>query len=155
MISVHPYPENSSIPPSFAHPRTTAVGLADYDKLVALLGKAFGATSQRGSTLPIVYGECGLQRQIPGVKASVYTGAEQPSMSVIDEQQQAAAYAEAIETAAWSATVRMLSFFHVTDEPQFERLQTGVVYAGDTAKSSLQPVSDAAAGARDGKVEGK
>ena len=34
MFSIHPYPENSSIPPGFAHPNTTSIGLADYDKLI-------------------------------------------------------------------------------------------------------------------------
>ena len=152
MFSIHPYPENSSIPPNFAHPRTTAIGLADYDKLVALLGGAFDGTAQPGSTLPIVYGEYGLQTQIPPDKASVYTGAEQPAVRAIDEQQQAAGYAEAIKIAACSPTVKMLLFFHVTDEPQLERLQTGVFYADDTPKSSLKPVGDAAAKARDGAI---
>jgi hypothetical protein len=152
MFSIHPYPESSSIPPSFAHPRTTAIGLADYDKLVALLGGAFDGTAQPGSTLPIVYGEYGLQTQIPPEKASVYTGAEQPAVRAIDEQQQAAAYADAIKIAACSPTVKMLLFFHVTDEPQLERLQTGVFYADDTPKSSLKPVADAAAKARDGAI---
>ena len=36
MFSIHPYPENSSIPPTFEHPQSTSIGLADYDKLVAL-----------------------------------------------------------------------------------------------------------------------
>src|SRR5258708_2155499 len=37
----HPYGDNSSQPPSFQHPNTTTTGLADYGKLVALLGTAF------------------------------------------------------------------------------------------------------------------
>ena len=65
MFSLHPYPENSSIPPTFAHPQSTSIGLADYDKLVALLGDAFDGTAQAGSSLPIVYGEYGLQTVIP------------------------------------------------------------------------------------------
>ena len=38
----------------------------------------------------------------------------------------------------------MLLFFHVSDEPQLERLQTGVFYADDTPKSSLEPIAHAA-----------
>ena len=152
MFSIHPYPENSSIPPSFAHPLGTAIGLADYRKLVRLLGGAFDGTTQPGSTLPIVYGEYGLQTVIPPDKAAVYTGAEQPVVKPISEQQQAEAYAQAIAIAACSPTVKMLLLFHVTDEPQLERLQTGVFYADDTPKSSLKPVADAAAKARDGAV---
>jgi hypothetical protein len=152
MFSIHPYPENSSIPPTLAHPHTTAIGLADYDKLVGLLGAAFDGTAQPGSTLPIVYGEYGLQTVIPPDKAGIYTGAEQQAVKAISEQQQAEGYAEAIDIAACDPTVKMLLFFHVTDEPQLERLQTGVYYADDTPKSSMTPVADAAARARDGDV---
>jgi hypothetical protein len=152
MFSIHPYPENSSIPPTFEHPNSTAIGLADYDKLVAALGTAFDGTDQPGSTLPIAYGEYGLQTEIPASKSAGYTGAEQPTTKAIDEQAQATAYAEAITIAACHPNVRMLLFFHVSDESQLERLQTGVYYADDTPKSSLGLVADATAKARDGDL---
>ena len=44
-LAIHPYPENSSIPPTFAHPNTTPIGIADYAKLV-------GAARPRPSTAP-------------------------------------------------------------------------------------------------------
>jgi hypothetical protein len=153
MFSIHPYPESSSIPPGFEHPNSTSIGLADYDKLVAALGAAFDGTAQPGSTLPIAYGEYGLQTQIPPAKAGAYTGTEQPSVRAIDEGQQAEWYAEAIRLATCSPNVRMLLFFHVSDEPQLERLQTGVFYADDTPKSSLTAVAEAAARARGGDID--
>lgn len=153
MFSIHPYPENSSIPPTFEHPHSTSIGLADYDKLVASLGAAFDGTAQPGAKLPIAYGEYGLQTAIPAAKSARYTGAEQPTTKPIDEPTQAAAYAEAIMLAACQPNVRMLLFFHVSDEPQLERLQTGVFYADDTPKSSLVQVAEAAARARAGDVE--
>jgi hypothetical protein len=153
MFSIHPYPENSSIPPSFEHPNSTSIGLADYDKLVSALGSAFDGTAQPGSTLPLVYGEYGLQTQIPGSKSAGYSGAEQPTTKPIDEQAQATAYTEAITIAACQPNVRMLLFFHVSDEVQLERLQTGVFYADDTPKSSMLRVAEAAATARNGEVE--
>jgi len=42
----------------------------------------------------------------------------------------------------------MLLFFHVSDEPQLERLQTGVFYADDTPKASLEPIAQAALAAQ-------
>ena len=51
-LSIHPYPDNSSQPPTTAHPNTTTIGIADYDKLVALLGQAFDGTAQPGSAAP-------------------------------------------------------------------------------------------------------
>ena len=152
MFSIHPYPENSSIPPAFEHPNGTSIGLADYDKLVASLGAAFDGTAQPGSTLPIAYGEYGLETKIPATKSAAYTGAEQTTTKPIDEQAQAIAYAEAITIAACHPNVRMLVFFHVSDEPQLERLQTGVFYADDSPKSSLTLVASAAAKARDGDL---
>ena len=47
------------------HPRGTSIGIADYDKLVALLGEAFDGTAQPGSKLPIAYTEFGVQAKIP------------------------------------------------------------------------------------------
>jgi hypothetical protein len=153
MFSLHPYPENSSIPPGFQHPRSTSIGLGDYDKLVALLGEAFDGTGQPGSSLPIVYGEYGLQTVIPPGKSGVYSGGEQAPTKPIDEGSQGAAYATAIRMAACQANVRMLLFFHVSDEPQLERLQTGVYYADDTPKASLGPVADVARAAASGRIE--
>jgi hypothetical protein len=37
-LAINPYPDNSSQPPTFAHPKTTTIGVADYEKLVALHG---------------------------------------------------------------------------------------------------------------------
>ena len=48
------------------HPNSTTIALADYAKLVALLGTAFDGTAQPGSTLPIVYGEFGVEIADPG-----------------------------------------------------------------------------------------
>ena len=62
------------IPPAFAHPKTTSIGIADYDELVALLGTAFDGTAQAGSDLPIVYGEYGVETNVPPDKAKLYTG---------------------------------------------------------------------------------
>jgi hypothetical protein len=75
-LAIHPYPENSTIPPTLAHPNTTPIGIADYTKLVGLLTKAFQGTGQPGATLPILYAEYGVETQIPAGKASEYTGTE-------------------------------------------------------------------------------
>ena len=61
----HPYAESSRVPLDQPHPRTTTIGLADYDKLVGLLGAAFDETEQAGSELPILYGEIGVETSVP------------------------------------------------------------------------------------------
>jgi hypothetical protein len=47
----------------------------------------------------------------------------------------------------------MLLFFHVSDEPQLERLQTGVYYADDTPKASLERVVGVARAAERGRID--
>ena len=97
-----------------------------------------------------MYGEYGLQTVIPPAKAGLHrrrAAATKP----IDEAAQARAYADAIAIAACDPTVKMLLFFHVSDEQELERLQTGVFYADDTPKSSLRAVARAARQARLGR----
>ena len=140
MFSIHPYGETSSIAPEFRHPRSTTIGLADYEKLVALLGEAFDGTPQPGSSLPIVYGEYGIESAIPPQRAGGYTGAEVDSVHPVDEETQGRWYAQAIALARCQPNVRMLFLFHVSDERELERLQTGVRYADDAPKTSLRAV---------------
>ena len=73
MFAIHPYLIPSKLPPTFAHPLTTTIGVADYPKLVKLLTAAFRGTAQRGETLPIVYDEFGYQSKIPQALRFVYS----------------------------------------------------------------------------------
>jgi len=141
-LAIHPYGESARIPPSFEHPRTTSIGIGDYAKLVALLSRAFDGTAQPGRTLPIVYGEYGVETTIPVAKRRLYTGTE--VVPTVDEATQARYYALAIRLAACQPTVELLLFFHVQDEPRLEGLQTGVRYADGSAKSSLPAFQRAA-----------
>ena len=147
MFSIHPYPENSSIPPTFAHPRTNSIGLADYDKLTAALKDAFGQEP------PIVYGEYGIETTIAPSETRVYTGTEPPTTKPVDPATQEQDYVEAMRMAACRPLVRMLLFFHVSDEPQLEGLQSGVYYADGQPKQSLAGVARAARAAADGKLQ--
>jgi hypothetical protein len=142
MLSIHPYGESPRVPPSFAHPRSTSIGIADYGKLVHLLGQAFDGTAQQGGDLPIVYGEYGVETRIPAAKKALYTGHE--AVAAVDEATQARYYRAAVRTAVCQPTVAMLVFFHVNDEQRLEGLQSGVRYADATPKTSLEPVREAA-----------
>jgi hypothetical protein len=139
--SIHPYGETSAVPPTFAHPRSTSIGIADYPKLRDLLGRAFAGTAEPGRDLPIVYGEYGVETTIPPAEAHLYTGTE--LVETVSEQTQAEYYRAAIHLAACQPTVELLLFFHVQDEPRLEGLQTGTRYADGSPKSSLDPVREA------------
>ena len=108
-----------------------------------LLAEAFDGTAQRGATLPIFYDEYGVETRIPAPKARLYTGKEGARTKPVDEATQAAYYREALELAFCQPNVAALLFFHVVDEPQLDRWQSGLYFAGGTPKPSLRPVRDA------------
>jgi hypothetical protein len=152
-FSFHPYGENSSTPPTLVHTSGTSLGLADYPKLVFLLGEAFNGTAQKGSTLPIVYDEYGVDSQIPMTKRSFYGGTEPATTKPVSEGVQAAYYDEALQLAACQPTVRGFLIFHVTDETDYNRWQSGVYYADGTPKSSRALVKAAMSAVRAGAYE--
>jgi hypothetical protein len=145
MFSLHPYPDTYSIPPTLQHPKTTTIGIADYDKLTKLLDDAFGKAP------PIMYGEYGIETEAPPAHAGAYTGRE--PVEVVDTATQARHYVQAIRLAACQPLVRMLLFFHVTDESRLEGLQSGLFYADGTPKPSLAQVASAARDAHEGRLE--
>jgi hypothetical protein len=151
-LAIHPYPENSTIPPTFAHPNTTPIGIADYTKLVGLLGKAFDGTGQPGSKLPILYAEYGIETQIPAAKASEYTGTEPATIKPVPEATQASYYRQAMALSFCQPNVMGLLIFHAFDESALDRFQSGVYYVDQTAKSSLPVVREAARDVRGGVI---
>jgi hypothetical protein len=138
---IHPYGDNSSQPPTFAHPLNTTITIADYDKLVALLGEAFDGTAQRGSALPIVYGEYGVESQIPPAKAQLYTGTEPETTKPVPEETQAAYYEQAFALAFCQPNVEAMLLFLARDERVRATWQSGVYYVDGTPKSSLPRVT--------------
>src|SRR3954452_14807912 len=120
----HVYADNSSLPPSMSHPNSTTIALADYGKLVGLLGRAFDGTGQLGSTLPILYGEFGVESAIPAASASAYTGTEPPATQPVDEATQARYYVEALKVASCQPNVIGLMVFHVSDETALQGWQS-------------------------------
>ncbi len=141
-FSIHPYGESAHIPPTLKHPKTTSIAIADYGKLVDLLGHAFDGTAQRGRELPIVYGEYGVETTIPPAKGHLYTGRE--PVPTVNERTQAHDYATAIDLASCQPTVELLLLFHLEDESQLDGLQSGVRYADGSPKSSEPAVASAA-----------
>ena len=143
-FAFHPYPESSATGPNFPHPNGTAIGLADYPKLVGLLGAAFDGTAQKGTTLPIIYDEFGIETQIPEAKAPLYTGAEPVTTKPVDEMTQGQMYLHAMQMAFCQPTAMGILLFHVQDEPPLSAWQSGEFYVDGTPKASLYPVRGAA-----------
>ena len=152
-FALHPYGENSSIAPDVGHPASTSIGLADYDKLVALLGRAFDGTAQAGSKLPIVYDEYGIESVIPSAKIHDYVGREPATTKPVSEVTQGRYYDEALQMAACQPNVRAMFLFHVTDESNLDRWQSGVYYADGTPKSTRAVVKQTIDRIHDGAVD--
>jgi hypothetical protein len=148
-FDLHPYEDNSSISPvAGTHPNSTTIALADYDKLVAALGEAFGDYE-----LPIWYDEFGVETQIPAQLEQSYTGTEPTTIHPVDETTQAAYYRQAIQLAFCQPNVRALMLFHTVDEVDHAAWQSGLYYAGSmTPKASLVPTRLAMQQSRRGVV---
>lgn len=148
-FDMHPYEDNSSIAPvAGTHPNSTTIALADYDKLVAALGDAFGDYA-----LPIWYDEFGVESQIPAQWESQYTGTEPATIHPVPEATQGAYYRQAIQLAFCQPNVRALMLFHTIDESDHAAWQSGLYYANSTtAKASLAPTRLAIQQSRRGVV---
>jgi hypothetical protein len=151
-LAFHPYADSSGQSPDIPHPKSTTIGLADYDRLVATLAKAFDGTAQPGSTLPILYDEFGVESKIPAGKAKAYTGQELATTKPVDEITQGQFYGRALQLAFCQPNVVGIMLFHTQDEPALGSWQSGIYYADGTAKTSLYAVRDALARARGGSV---
>jgi len=151
-LAIHPYQDNSSQPPTFQHPNSTTISIADYGKLVKLLGEAFDGTAQKGSTLPILYDEYGVESLIPSDHSVIYTGTEPTTTHPVDEATQAKYYAQAIGIAFCQPNVDGILLFHAIDETELSAWQSGLYYANGTPKSSLAGVGAAASQSRRGVI---
>jgi hypothetical protein len=152
-FAFHPYEDDSSVAPLLGiHPNSTTIALADYAKLVGLLGTAFDGTAQAGSTLPIVYDEFGVESQIPPAKQDAYTGTEPATTKPVPEQTQAEYYRQAIQLAFCQPNVQGLFLFHAVDEKALAGWQSGLYYADDTPKTSLAAVRESMDQSRRGVV---
>ncbi|HET9673591.1 MAG TPA: hypothetical protein VFP31_02190 [Gaiellaceae bacterium] len=150
-LSINPFPDNSSQSPATPH-TSTSIGVADYDKLVKLLGQAFDGTAQPGSTLPIYYGEFGVESLPTAAKLSLYTGEEPTTTKPVPEKTQAAYYRKAVELAFCQPNVAGIFMFLVVDDARRPGWQSGFYYADKTAKTSLAAMKQAIRQSRGGII---
>jgi hypothetical protein len=142
-FAIHVYGDNSSVGPTVAHPLGTSIGVADYDKLLRLLGEAFDGTAQPGSTLPVLYGEYGVETQIPPGKETLYTGSEPTTTRPVSEATQATYYEQALALSFCQPNVVGMLLFLSRDERARATWQSGIHYVDGTPKSSKPRVTEA------------
>ena len=151
-LAFHPYASPPGQSPETPHPRSTTIGLADYDRLLGSLAQAFDGTAQPGFSLPVLYDQYGVESRIPPGKARAYTGQEEATTKPVSETTQAQYYGRVLQLAFCQPNVAGIVFSHMQDDPSRGGLQSGVYYADGTPKSSLWAVRDALARARGGSI---
>jgi len=151
-LAFHPYADSSGQSPDTPHPKSTTIGLADYDRLILNLATAFDGTAQAGTTLPVLYDEFGVESQIPAGKARAYTGTEPSTTHPVPESIQGQYYGRALQLAFCQPNVAGILLFHSRDEVALASWQSGVYYADGTPKTSLYAVRDALSRARGGSI---
>jgi hypothetical protein len=148
-FAIHPYMRTSKLSPTETHAESTTITVADYGKLVTLLGQAFAGTAQRGGDIPIYYTEFGVQTHVPAADRHAYTDVNSPSAGdAVSPDTQAQYYREALALSACQPTVKGLFIFHTFDEIDLAGWQSGLYYADQKPKPSLHAFKKAAAEAR-------
>jgi hypothetical protein len=147
-LAYHPYPQAAQGPPSIRYAWPTA-GLANLDRIKQAVWDAFNGTAQPtfaepGNTaanpLRFDLDEVGWQVAPLPALASMYTGVETAGTKLITEPQQATYYSDTITLAECDPGVRMLSFFHLIDETDLERWQSGLERADGSHRPSYDAV---------------
>jgi hypothetical protein len=140
-ISQHPYPLLNTHGPAKGY-RWPNIGMSNMDRLKQAVWDAFNGTAQPTfeQGLDVYLDELGWQTESFG---EPYTGTE--NVGTIDELTQGRYYALSIRMAACDPSVAALSLFHLVDEADRDRFQSGLLRADGSAKDSVPLVKAAIA----------
>jgi hypothetical protein len=145
-LSFHPYPPRNQDSPAkgYVWPK---VGLPDLARLKQTFWDAFHGTCQATfeDGLPLHLNELGYQT---ASRRRGYRGRE--NVTAIGEPTQGRFYAAAIARAACDPAVASLNIFHLVDEAERPRFQSGLLRIDRTRKASYGPVRTAIARAQRG-----
>jgi len=147
-FAFHPYPARNSDAPDVGYVWPNA-GLPNLDRIKQALWDAFHGTAQPtvaeprktfARPLKLDLDEVGWQVAIQPALVGLYFGAETPNLVPVSEQTQADYYREVITSVECDPAVRMLSFFHLSDELDLGRWQSGLIRADGSKRPSYDAV---------------
>ena len=150
-LGFHPYPNQNNDPPLKGYPWPNA-GIPNLDRVKQAVWDAFNGTPQptfaeRGKPsagrMMLDLDETGWQVAIPASIQNLYSGKE--SVTPVDEGTQGQYYGDIIRFVSCDPTVRSLSFFHLVDEQNLDRWQSGLMRIDDTKRPSYSSVKTAIA----------
>src|SRR2546421_955886 len=146
-LGFHPYPNQNNDPPLKGYPWPKA-GIPNLDRIKQAAWDAFNGTAQptfneRGQpaqphALKLDLDETGWQVAIPSALQSLYFGKE--NVTPIDEGTQAQYYSDIIRFVSCDYDIRSLSFFHLIDERDLDRWQSGLLRADKSHRASYDAV---------------
>ncbi|MDX6506116.1 MAG: hypothetical protein QOG06_760, partial [Gaiellaceae bacterium] len=145
-LAFHPYPARNVDTPEVGYGWPNA-GLPNLDRIKQGVWDAFHGTAQptfaeTGGTfaqpLRLDLDEVGWQVGVLPALAALYTGVENGPTT--DEATQAQIYGDLIKQAACDPTVRLLNFFHLTDELDLKTWQSGLIRADGSHRPSYDAV---------------
>jgi hypothetical protein len=148
-LGFHPYPNQNNDPPLKGYPWPKA-GIPNFDRIKQAAWDAFNGTAQpvfaeRGraraaNALKLDLDETGWQVAIPSALQGQYFGKE--SIIPVDEGTQAQYYGDIIRYVSCDTDVRSLSFFHLVDERDLERWQSGLMRIDSSRRASYNAVKN-------------
>jgi hypothetical protein len=160
-LALHPYPNPNASPqppPDKGYENPNFFGVSQLGRVKQAVWDAFNGTAQPTtvsapallraaqdfSTLKFRIDEYAYQVAIPSAYAKLYTGRE--LSPVVSEANQAAYYAEAItKYLACDPSVSGVLFFHLIDESDLGRFQSGLERADGSHRPAFAAVADAVA----------
>jgi hypothetical protein len=147
-LSFHPYPNVNTDPPMKGY-QAPNIGVPNLDRLKLVFEDAFGGTAQptfRNPSFKVALDEVGWQVDTAG--RAGYHGNE--NVPTVDEATQARYYAELVKYYACDPSVESLNFFHLVDEEDRDRFQSGLLRADWSERASYASVKQAIAEAKRG-----
>jgi hypothetical protein len=156
-LAFHPYPNPSSAnDPLLKGYQWPNAGVPNFARIKQAVWDAFGGTGQptfaeasqllvapSPAPLTLVVDETGWQARIPASARRAYTGRE--SSKTVSEATQAQIYGDLVRFVECDPAVTALNLFHLVDERDLDRFQSGLVRADGSHRPSYDAVKDAIA----------
>ncbi|MGB2951942.1 MAG: hypothetical protein WBB74_00965 [Gaiellaceae bacterium] len=150
-LAFHPYPQSNTDPPTKGTIWPNG-GLVNLDRIKQAAWDSFGGTGQPTFAEPgnkskhpltLDLDEVGWQVSIPASVRSFYHGQE--TAITIDDATQARYDVQAVKLVSCDPGVRVLSFFHLYDETDLDRWQSGLIRADGYKRPAYAAVKNAVA----------
>lgn len=142
-LGFHIYPRDASKEDASTKYQWPNVGPADLDRVKQAIWDAFNGTGQPTfeETLRFKIDEMGWQVAILAALAARYTDSE--NVPVTDEARQALVYADLLRRFACDPTIAEILIFHLLDEVDLRRFQSGLLRVDASERVAFAAVQDA------------